>query len=168
MKAVQAPKSLSPLRSANKAEVAEFFDVSVGSVEAWIRRGCPVFQRGRRGYPWIIDLLAVAQWRYGVTDEPERTDPDDMTPKDRKDWYDGEKKRREMMVEDRELIPVSEFDAEYSRVIKIVAAGLETLPDKLELDAGLTGLQLQPVIRTVDTMRETLYQLLTDRQAHGA
>ena len=46
---------------------------------------------------------------------------------------------------------------------QIVAAGLETLPDKLELDAGLTGVQVEPVIRTIDALRESLYTALTTR-----
>ena len=145
-------------------EVAEFFDVTISTVEAWIRRGAPVVQRGSRGQKWVMDLLSLAEWRFGA----DHVNPDEMSPKDRKDWYDGEKRRREMQVDDRELIPAAEFDKEYSRTIKIVAAGLETLPDQLELDAGLTGVQLEPVIRVIDGIRESLYQSLTDRKSDAA
>ncbi len=164
MKSVAFEKKLSPLRSANKAEVAEFYDVTISTIEAWIRRGCPVVQRGRRGSPWILDLLAIAEWRYGATkDDDEVVDPDHMSPKDRKDWYDGEKRRREIQVEDRELIPSSDYEQEYSRMIKLVAAGLETLPDILERDAGLDRKQMDPAFRVVDGLRESLYQSLVNR-----
>ncbi len=160
---ISEAKKLSKLRSANKAEAAEFFGVSLPTIDAWIRRGCPVVQRGAHGLPWILDLLEIAIWRYGSSEE-EILDPDKMPPKERKDWYDGEKRRREIQTQDRELIPADEFDREYSRMIKLVAAGLETLPDRLERDAGLKGTQLEPVFRVVDGLREDLYHALTERK----
>ena len=86
--------------------------------------------------------------------------PEELTPKERKDWYDGEHKRRDLQIRDRELIPVEEFTRIYSHMLKVVAAGLETLPDMLERDAGLSGKQLEPVFTVVDGLRETIYHEL--------
>lgn len=139
--------------------------MSIPTVESWVRRGCPVVQRGRRGQPWIFDLLAVAIWKYGAHEDDKRIDPDDMPPKDRKDWYDGEKRRREIQVDDSELIPSADFDTEYSRLVKLTAAAMETLPDLLERDGGLSGKQLAPVFRVIDGLRETLFLALTTRKS---
>ena len=169
MKVAAAPGQGVPgVRIANKAETAEFFSVSLPTIEGWIRRGCPVIQRGSRGVSWTLDLLAVAMWRYVPEQEDQSLDPENLPPKERKDWYDGEKRRREIQERDRELIPVEEFDQVYSHMIKLVAAGLETLPDLLERDAGLTGEQLEPVFRTIDGLRESLFQSLTDREPADA
>ena len=101
----------------------------------------------------------VAQGLFGV---PQGTG-EDLSPGERLSWFRSEIARRQLQVTDGELIPAADFDAEYSRLIKLTAAALETLPDRLELDAGLTGAQLDPVIRTIDGLRESLYQSLVDR-----
>lgn len=155
---------LATVRKANKAELAEFFDVSLPTIESWVRRGCPVVQQGRKGVSWVFDLRAAAKWRYGSDEQEENQDPDAMTPKDRKDWYDGEKRRREIQIQDGELILVADFDIEFSRLVKLTAGALETLPDLLERDAGLKGRQLAPVFKTIDGLRETLYLALTNRE----
>ena len=54
-------KSIPARRRANKAELAEWFDVSLNAITGWIARGCPVVQRGGVGTPWVFDLLEVAQ-----------------------------------------------------------------------------------------------------------
>lgn len=146
-------------RLANKAEVAAWFDVSLPTIEAWIRRGCPVIRRGAKGISWQIDLMAAMRWRFFPEEEEEegKFNPDDLPPKDRKDWYDGEKKKRDLQIQDKELYIAHEHDREVSRVFKAIATGLETLPDMLERDAGLDGHQLAPVFKVVDQLREQLY-----------
>ena len=48
--------------SLNRAEAAMFFGVALTTIDAWIRRGCPVTQRGDRGVPHSLDSAAVARW----------------------------------------------------------------------------------------------------------
>jgi hypothetical protein len=48
---------------ASKAELADFFSVSLPTVDSWIRKGCPYEQKGSHGKPWVFDLAAVAKWR---------------------------------------------------------------------------------------------------------
>src|SRR5574337_1860195 len=100
--------SLPPLtiaRKANKAKLAEFFDVSIPTVDAWVRKGMPVVQRGGVKTPWTFDLLAVALWRYGAKQNDEdEFDPERLPPSERKAWFDSEIRRRELQAADRELI----------------------------------------------------------------
>lgn len=113
-----------PSREANKAEAAEFFGVHVATVDAWLRRGCPYLQRGNRGKSWVFDLLDVAKWRFGGTEEDPEEDPEKMSPKDRLDWYRGNRERDAHAKDKELLIP---FDLEE----RIIAAAFA------EIRAGL-------------------------------
>ena len=59
----------------NRAELAKAFGVSLTTVDAWVRRGCPYVSRGSNGREWQFDPLAVAHWRLGNQDEARK-------------WYD--------------------------------------------------------------------------------
>ncbi|MCP4342143.1 MAG: DUF1441 family protein [Desulfobulbaceae bacterium] len=133
--------------------------MTLQGLEGWIRRGCPCINKGGPGKPWQFDVLALMEWRYSP-EEYGVEDPEKLPPRERRDWYDGERKRRDLQILDRELIPLDEFSKTYSEVIKSVAASLETLPDMLERDAGMTGAQLQTVYRVVDGLREDIYHKL--------
>ncbi len=67
------------------------------------------------------------------------------------------------------LLPVDKVRLEWGRVLKAVMATLETLPDVLERDAGLTPEQIIAVVTTLDDVRERLYQEMIDppEVAHG-
>lgn len=44
-------------------ETARFFDISVPTLRAWIKDGCPVDQHGGNGVAYQLDLLKVGAWR---------------------------------------------------------------------------------------------------------
>lgn len=54
----------------NRNELAGVFGCSLPTVDAWVRAGCPVVQRGSKGVPWIFNTADVAKWRQdrAVTD----------------------------------------------------------------------------------------------------
>lgn len=125
-------------RRANKAETAWFFDITLPTLEKWIREGCPVVQRGSRGVSWVLDLRQVAEWRYSAKTADGETDPETLGPGERKQWYDGEKLRRELQVLDRELIRAAEVEESVGTAFSVVAQALLALPDNLERRAGLS------------------------------
>ncbi|MEO7860254.1 MAG: terminase small subunit [Nitrospirales bacterium] len=47
----------------NKADLAEFFQVSAPTIDDWVRRDCPVVKRGKPGVDWVFDFRAVRKWR---------------------------------------------------------------------------------------------------------
>ena len=47
----------------NRTQLADVFGVSMPTVDAWVRAGCPVVQRGTRGVEWKFDTADVAKWR---------------------------------------------------------------------------------------------------------
>ncbi|MGQ8887151.1 DUF1441 family protein [Serratia ureilytica] len=86
----------------------------------------------------------------------EHQDPDKMTPKERKDWFDSEKGRLWLEKEMRQVIPASDVRYQMAAVMKAVTQALETWPDKLERDRGWTPDQITEAQSVVDEIRELL------------
>lgn len=156
-----ALSSVGRLRKANKAEVAEFFDVSIPSVEGWLRRGCPVVQRGSRTVPWVFDLLDVATWRITGQRTDADVDPDTLPPSERKAWYEGETRKRELQVRDRELIPAAEVEQAIATAFAAIAQDMRAIPDNLERRHGIAP----AVAEAVETALLEAMDHLADRLA---
>lgn len=160
MKLADLPNNTSG-RTANKAETAQWFDVSVATVDAWLRRGCPYQQKGGPGKGWVLDLRDVAQWYYGGKTADQEEDPEKLSPKDRLDWYRGARERTKHLEEVGELMRATDFEHALASALKAVAVGLESLPDVLERDAGITGVAVETAQRVIDRLREDLHKRLT-------
>ena len=121
-----------------------------------MRDGMPYLQRGAPRVPWQIDLHAAAKWRYEARLPSGQIDPETLPPAERKLWYDGETRRRELQVRDRALIPESEVEQTVATAFSAVAQSMLALPDQLERRAGLTPTQSEIVQAAV---HETLTEL---------
>lgn len=51
-----------PGKLVNRAGLAEVMGVVTVTVDGWIKRGCPVVERGGRGKEWQFDTAAVVRW----------------------------------------------------------------------------------------------------------
>lgn len=51
-----------------KETLASLMDVTITSVERWIRGGMPVEQRGDQLHDWIFDLSEVKRWHASNSD----------------------------------------------------------------------------------------------------
>ena len=162
MKVVPAKSSAAASRTVNKAEAAAWFEVSVPTVDAWLRRGCPYVQRGDKGKSWQLDLLEVARWYLGGQPTDADEDPEKLPPKDRLDWYRGSRERTKHLEDCGQLMKVEDFERALSAALKTVAVTLESLPDVLERDAGLDGAAVERAQYVVDRMRNDLYARLND------
>jgi len=47
----------------NQADLAELRNISLPTVRAWVRRGCPYKQKGARGKEWLFNTADVFEWR---------------------------------------------------------------------------------------------------------
>jgi len=47
----------------SRRDLAAIFGVSLPTVDAWVRQGCPYDARGGRGKEWTFDTADVARWR---------------------------------------------------------------------------------------------------------
>ena len=151
-----ALSGLSVLRSANKAQIAEFFDVSIKAVDGWIRRGCPVVKRGSRATPWVMDALAVAEWRFGGQSSSDDIDPDQMIPTDRKAWYESETKRRALQVADRELLNAADVEVAIATAFSAISQGLRSLPDNIERRTGCEPAVVAAIEEVIDAEMDAL------------
>ena len=80
----------------------------------------------------------------------------DMSPQDRKAWYQSENERLRFEAASRELIPADEVAREYAALAKAVVLVLETLPDILERDCALTPKAVQLVQDKIDDLRDEM------------
>ena len=157
---VVSKSTIAERRQANKAELAEWFGVSVATVDAWLRRGAPYVQKCGPGKGWVLDLRDVAQWYYGKSAQDTEEDPDKLDPKSRLDWYRGTRERTRHLQEVGDLIPASEYERALSGALKTVAVTLESLPDVLERDAGIEGAAVERAQAVIDRVREGLHSQL--------
>src|SRR5690606_2348626 len=88
--------------------------------------------------------------------------PDNLMPKDRKDWYQSENERIKFEKELRMLVPVEEVHREMSSLAKSVVNSLDSLPDLLERDAGLPPAMIEVVERIIDNVREQMYRAVLE------
>ena len=138
------------LRRANKAQAAQFFDISLPTLEAWFRKGAPVVQKGSKGVSWILDLRAIAEWHFSVRLSDGSVDAETLSPAERKLWYDGEVKRRDLQIRDRELIQSAEVEQVIATAFSAIAQGIRSIPDHLERRTGCAPEIAEEVERLLD------------------
>lgn len=47
----------------NRKQAASYCGVSLPTLDAWVKKGCPYVQRGSKGKEWKFDLALVSAWR---------------------------------------------------------------------------------------------------------
>ncbi|QKN82196.1 DUF1441 family protein [Scandinavium goeteborgense] len=105
---------------------------------------------------------------YGITDilaelmkMPAPIAEGEMEPQDRKAWYQSERERLKFEQEVGELIPASEVAREFASMAKAMVQVLETLPDILERDCGLTPDTVSRVQAIIDDLRDEIARRVT-------
>lgn len=112
-------------RKATKAQVCVWFAISNETLTMWIRRECPVRKKGGPGVAWEFDLYEVARWRFSGTSKKEKeVDPDNMSPKERLEWYRSEHARIQLEKERGRLVPFDVVEKAVSSILVILRAGL--------------------------------------------
>lgn len=108
-----------------------------------------------RSFAYAVLLPDFVQAKAGDYDD-EHFEPEKLPPKDRKDFYDSEKKRLEVEEAKKLLMPAAEFHAEISAVCKTIAQFFDVLPDILERDCGLDPATIDRIQAVVDDQRTAL------------
>lgn len=159
---VQAVPAVPDSRIANKAELAQFFETSLPTIEQWVRKGCPFVQKGARGVSWVFDLLQVAEWKFsGRSSGLEDFDPDELAPSERKAWFDSEVKRRDLQVRDRELIESDEVERGIATAFATISQSIRTIPDNVERIASPGA----DVIEVIERITDEALNVLADQLA---
>jgi len=122
----------------------------------------PVMQKGGKTSPWEIDLLAVAQWRFGVQASGGSVDPESLDPMQRRAWYEGETKRRELQVRDRELIPAADVERVVATAFAALSSDIRAIPDNLERRHGIAGDVAEKVAAALDEAMQSTSERLAE------
>lgn len=142
------------------AKIAEAFGMDRKAVKRRLLEANIPIAATVRGNP-VYALRNVGPVLFGGNESAEPGsihDPEQMEPKERKDWYQSENERLKLEKEQRKLVPVDEVVFVYSSMRKAVVQVLETIPDILERDCGLTPHAVGMVQKSIDDLRYTLQE----------
>lgn len=87
---------------------------------------------------------------------PSIKENDEMSPQDRKAWYQSENERLKFEAASWEFIPAEEVAREYASLAKAVVMVLETLPDILERGCALPPTAVTRVQVIIDDLRDEM------------
>lgn len=90
-----------------------------------------------------------------------------LHPRDRYMHYKAELAKRELALRDGELYLASETNKTIATIFKAVTATLDSIPDILERDCGLSPEDIYPVFLTIDMLRESIITSVTDKIGDG-
>ncbi|HDR9259616.1 TPA: terminase small subunit [Burkholderia vietnamiensis] len=122
-------------RVVNRADLAEIHGVALTTIDAWVRAGCPVLQRGSRGIEWAFNTADVARWR---EDERARAAtgeaPDDREKLDlRRAKADTLRAELELAKARDEVAPVAEFEKATARLLATIRTNMLNIPARAAL-----------------------------------
>lgn len=95
-------------------------------------------------------------------------DPDSLPPEQRRAWFQSEQARIAVMEKARQLIPAAEVETEMANLCKRVVQWIDTLPDQMERDAGLTPAQVDALHASAMRLRGVLYVTLVEDASNDA
>lgn len=149
------------LRRCNKADLAQLFGVHLSTIDGWIRRGCPAIRRGSLSQPWEFDALDVMRWRFEKDAPRAPVDPDQMTPPDRRAWYQSEHLRRQLRDREAELVPREEVEECVELVTRIVNTAVREFPARFVAQTGAGP----EVTRAIEKTLEGILDYFNDSMA---
>lgn len=126
------------------------------------RRLSDIPRAGGNGSNLKLYLLGDA---LGALVMPSVRENGEMSPQDRKAWYQSENERIKFEQSERDLIPVDEVIREYSVMAKAVIQILETLPDILERDCALTPAAVARVQGVIDDLRDEMARKVAESES---
>ena len=116
----------------------------------------------RRGHP--VYSVCDAARAILITDNSSAglNDPDEMSPKERSDWYKSENERLKFERESSVSVDADECRVQMAEIAKMGLQVLETLPDILERDYQLDPTIISNVESRIDSLREQWANTLED------
>jgi len=109
----------------------------------------------RKGYP-LYRLRDAVRALLTSAD----ADPSKLDPFRRKAHWQAQAAELRLDVDKGELVRVADVEEVYAATMKPIALALDTLPDILERDAGLSAPQVSRAERALDATREQLVGVL--------
>lgn len=156
--------SLSQAYHWNLTKLADAFGLHRDTVRKRLK-AAGISPVGRKGNAELYALSVVGPALFAtgaMATGGEINNPDDMVPKERKDWYQSENERLKFQKEERELIPITEHRDGMVVPLKEVVSFFDSLPDKMERRRCFTAEQLDELEAATDVFRMQLYNQLSE------
>lgn len=162
----------------NKRELADFFGVSLPTLDAWVMDGLPALTEGTNGRSWEFQASAAWAWKCS-RDESEKVKSTEaqaaiaamrlaliggksgnsiqsLPPKERQQLYDVEAAYERLKRERNQSLDRDEVRQVLDDLLRTVRDGVSVLPDKLEREANLDGKAVDKALEACDDLLEEL------------
>ena len=144
----------------SKSALASEFGIARQTVDKLLR-GVPNSGTAN-GHPvWRIrDVAGIISDYIRGADAVAGQDPENMDPKSRKDWYDGEDRRLTVAQKKRELVSLDEMNEALALVFDALKTHVVTMPDVMERDVDLNAEQVVKMIELGDKLLNDFVEIL--------
>ena len=125
--------SRKPGKIVGRADLAVIMAVTPQTVDAWVRKGCPVVTRGGRGKQYEFDTGQIIRWREELakTDALSDESIDIAELRRRKMAAEVALAELELAEAKAEVVPLSELELSLSRIFAEVKANMRALPRRV-------------------------------------
>jgi phage terminase Nu1 subunit (DNA packaging protein) len=120
-------------KNVTRIEIADLFGVSHTTVDAWIKRGMPVVQRGSRGKAWQINTAEVSAWLEQRAKESAAggDQADERELKRRKLAAETAKVELELARVRGEVVPLAQLERALANTFAEVKTNLRSVPSRV-------------------------------------
>ncbi len=120
-------------KQVNRGGIADLLGVSATTVDAWVRAGCPVVQRGSRGIEWVFNTADVARWlRDKAVEQAAGTETlDEKELKIRKLAAEAKLLELELAKAQELVAPLEQVERMVQRAFAEVRAGIRNVPGRV-------------------------------------
>lgn len=119
----------------NRGELAATFGVTVVTIDAWLRAGCPFDERGAgKGKPWVFDTADVAAWREARAHEnasPGDDGADEKELKRRKLRAETGLAELELQKAAGEVAPIRDFERAHAAMFSAIRQNVMNVPQRV-------------------------------------
>ena len=140
-----------------KADVARIFRVSLPTVDAWVRSGCPFSRKGSRGHAWEFDLAEVVSWRFSRVSNSEAGSLTQAQTK--RTIIDCEHRELRLKRDRAELVSIDTVILEWSRLFQVFKSKIRNIPRKISPILVTETDQIQVQAMLEKEIDETLEEL---------
>ncbi|WP_162243592.1 DUF1441 family protein [Rhizobium sp. Leaf386] len=162
----------------NKQELADFFGVSLPTLNAWVSDGMPAISEGTNGRQWEFQASAAWAWKR-CRDEAEQTKSTEaqaaiqamrlaliggksgnsiqsLAPKERQQLYDVEAAYEKLKRERNQSLDRDDVRQVLDDLLSTVRDSVQALPDTLERVASLDGKAVDKAVEACDDLLEEI------------
>lgn len=113
----------------NRSQMADHLGVAMTTLDDWVKRGCPVVERGGRGRQWKFNSAKVRAWRDDdIRSEAQGTQLASLEElKKRKLAAETEQAELDLAKAKGELVPLEQFDRALAKAFGEVRAGMRNV-----------------------------------------